>query len=196
MKVGRYRVLWLLARGGISEVYLGRLEGAGGFVKPVVLKALKPSERANRRNQRALMAEARIGSYLNHPNIIQTLDFLEQEEQHFLITEYLHGVSLRQLIMEAHRRQERLDPGLCVTLIRAVLSALDFAHQVRDERGQPLRIVHRDVSPENIFLCASGNTKLIDFGIAQSAVAPRDTKVAMIRGKVRYLSPNRRKAVA
>ena len=185
----RYKLIRPLATGGVAEVYLARLDGPGGFSRPVVLKRLKPAYRFEPTYRRALLAEARIGALLDHPNIMQYLELIEQNDELFVVTEYMHGCTVRALIQEVDHRRNWLPIPVALSVAVQVLEGLHFAHNATDDRGAPMHIVHRDVSPENVFICTSGAVKLMDFGIALGSMAPRDTEVNFIKGKARYFSP-------
>lgn len=188
-RLGRYRIVRLLARGGAGEVYLARLDGPGGFSRPVALKRLKPEYRFEPEPRRALIAEARVGALLDHPNILTYLELAEDGPELFIVAEYLHGVSARTLIQTAGLKGEFLPVSVALYLTQCLLEALAYAHEACDERGSPLRLVHRDISPENLLMSVTGAVKLIDFGIAQTPLAPHDTHLHVVRGKARYFSP-------
>lgn len=188
-RLGRYRIIRLLARGGVAEIFLARLDGPGGFTRPVVVKRLKSAYRMEPSYRKSLIAEARVGGLLNHPNILQYLELVEANDELFVVTEYLHGVTARELIRAFAGDSDVLPVPLVLHALAEILDGLHYAHTAVDDRGSPLNIVHRDISPENVFFCVSGAVKLMDFGIARTAIGPRDTRVHIIKGKARYFSP-------
>ncbi|MDX9723759.1 MAG: serine/threonine-protein kinase [Myxococcota bacterium] len=187
--MGRYRIIDLLGRGGHAEIYLARVEGEGGFSKPVALKRQRGQSSPQTSSRRALLAEARLNALLDHPNIASVYDIFEEDGELILVMEYLHGLNLRQLCQQLYAAGQLMPVAMALHIGAELLAGLAHAHSARDERGSPLQLIHRDVSPENVFLCANGSVKLTDFGIARSIIAPRDTRIGVVRGKARYLSP-------
>ncbi len=192
-RLGRYRIVHPLATGGVGEIYLGRLDGPGGFSRPVVVKRLKAAYRREPSYQRALLAEARVGALLDHPGIVHVLELVQDAGELFIILEYFHGITGRHLLQHTHGEGPEVPMAMALHVVAEVLDALDYAHNAVDERGAPLNIVHRDISPENVFLCLNGAIKLLDFGIAQTAISPRNTNIHIIKGKARYISPEQAK---
>jgi serine/threonine-protein kinase len=133
--------------------------------------------------------EARLAARLNHPNIVHTYEVGEQNGVYFIAMEYLEGQSLNKVLKEALRRKEMLEPEVCVRIVADALAGLGHAHELRDYDGRPLQIIHRDVSPHNIFVTYDGHTKLVDFGIAKAALSSTETEVGVLKGKVAYMSP-------
>lgn len=184
--LGRYQLIRKLADGGMAELYLAKATGARGFEKTVVIKRIH-AHLADAEPQlvERFFEEAHIVSRLNHPNIVQIFDCGESHGQPFLAMEYVDGSDLRSIATRT-----RLSDVLCARIIASVCEALEYAHSFRDpDTGQPLEIVHRDVSPDNILVSKTGAVKLTDFGIARMAGQVHRTKVGTITGKLSYMAP-------
>lgn len=188
-QTGRYRWVHHLARGGFTDVMLARLDAPGGFALPVAIKRLQTPFRNELVHRRALLAEARVGSLLSHANVLRYLDVVEHDEEILVVMEYLHGRNARTWLSSLAQAGQKTPITFAVLVITRILAALHHAHSACDERGRELALVHRDISPENVFLCRDGSVKLLDFGIARSAITPRDTEIHRLKGKVRYMSP-------
>jgi serine/threonine-protein kinase len=184
-RVGDYILERKLSQGGMAEVFLAR---SSTHERQVVVKSLfQPNARLA-----AMMAEeARIQAQLSHPNVVQVLDLVEAEGRPYIVMEYLDGKNLRELLHRSAERGVRIPFGVTCHIIKEVLSALSYAHSRTNDDGAPLGLVHRDVSPANIFLTWSGKVKLIDFGVAKATCgADRGlTRAGEIKGKISYMSP-------
>jgi serine/threonine-protein kinase len=187
--LGRYKLLALLATGGMAEIYLARQTGIQGFERLVVVKKILPQLAKEQRFLDMFFDEARIAAQLNHPNIVQIYDLGKEDETYFIAMEYLEGESLGYLIREANRAGHDLPPALAAGMIAQVCDGLDFAHNLHDDSGRPLSIIHRDISPQNIIVLFSGGVKLVDFGIAKAASQVHQTRVGTLKGKLAYLAP-------
>ena len=186
--VGRYRLLGEMARGGMGIVYVAAAQGPAGFSKLVALKELRPDLVEDEEFLTMFLEEARMAARLNHPNIVQTNDVDEYHGRHFIAMEYLEGRSLYTR-RQALRRARRLSPADGASVLRDVLSALDYAHELTGFDGKPLGFVHRDVSPHNIFVTFEGHTKVIDFGIAKARDSSLETKTGVLKGRANYMAP-------
>jgi serine/threonine protein kinase len=184
--LGRYRIEQLLARGGMGEVYLGRIEGAHGFARPVVIKVIRTELLANERVALMFVDEARIAAGLHHRNIVQILDFDLFDGGAYLVTEHIDGCDLRTLLHHL-RAAPRFE--LAVTILTELATGLDAAHEARDAEGVPLGLVHRDVSPGNVLLGLHGEIKVTDFGIAKARSRSYHTVSGSIKGKAPYMAP-------
>jgi serine/threonine-protein kinase len=173
----------------MADVFLSVARGQMGFNKLAVIKRLRQAlaEEAAFRNM--FLDEARLAARLNHPNIVHTYEVGEQGGVYFIAMEYLEGQSLNKVLKEALRRNEGMEPELCARIVADALAGLGHAHELRDYDGRPLNIIHRDVSPHNIFVTYDGHTKLVDFGIAKAALSSTETEVGVLKGKVAYMSP-------
>lgn len=173
----------------MAEVYVGRLAGPHGFFKRFAIKRILPHLAVDARFVEMFCDEARICAALSHPNIVQVMDFGEDQGQLFMAMEYVDGVSLARLLRAVAARAEQFPLGAALFIVHEVLRGLRFAHEARDENGRPLNIVHRDVSPGNILIARAGEVKLTDFGIVLSAFIDRRTYPGELKGKMGYMSP-------
>ena len=197
--IGGYRVIARLGRGGMADVFLAVRGGLVGFNKLAVVKTLRPDlmqdEHADR-YRRLLLDEARIAARLSHPHIVPTFEVGEQDGQPFLAMEYLDGQPVSQVLMRAQRRGFEIPLGLSLRVVADTLAALDYAHNLPDFDGAPLDVVHRDVSPQNIFWTYAGEVKLVDFGVAKFAFCTDQTETGMIKGKLGYMAPEQARGEA
>jgi len=182
-------ILVPLGGGGMAEVYLGRAKGDTGFEKLVAVKQLLPHIAMNTSYIEMLVDEARVAANLTHSNIGQVYDLRRDGDAYYIIMEYIHGVSLHQVI-RAFRIAGTPAPAPMVAYIMSGLCAgLAYAHNKRDQLGRPLHIIHRDVSPDNVMVSYEGEIKLIDFGIVKATPRLHETVGAKIKGKPIYMSP-------
>jgi eukaryotic-like serine/threonine-protein kinase len=190
MQVGKYQLVGKLAVGGMAEVFLAKVAGPMGFEKTLVVKRILPHLAEDPSFVQMFLGEATLVARLTHPNIVQILDFGESDGTYYLAMEYIDGPSLRTLLDDSLRLGEPLPPTLCARIISAACEGLSFAHDFKDPAtGQPLNIVHRDISPDNILLSRQGAVKVADFGIAKAAGQRHRTQTGMIKGKVAYMPP-------
>jgi serine/threonine-protein kinase len=189
--LGRYRVVLPLAQGGMGMVYLARTEGAAGFAKPVVVKRVLPDLVANRTTVDLFVREAKILSHLQHPGVVNVLDFGQEDGAYVMVLEYVHGYDLGAWAAYAQATRQPIPCEFVLYALLRVLEALHHAHQCRLPDGKPLEIVHRDVSPGNILLSLDGQVKLGDFGIARISdeVSGFGTQFGTFRGKFSYAAP-------
>jgi serine/threonine protein kinase len=188
---GRYRLLRRLGLGGMGEVWLAMMEGAGTFRRKVVLKLVAPDRRGDERLESMLADEARVLGLLHHPGIVTALDFAEDPHLGpLLVLDYVDGPSLRSALKLAKRRQLGLPHELAAFIGAEVARALDFAHRAADVDGTALHLVHRDVSPDNVLLSSDGAVLLADFGVARATVNSEVTfPGAAPKGKRGYMAP-------
>jgi serine/threonine protein kinase len=187
-KLGRYELRRMLAVGGMAELHLARATGIEGFQKLVVLKRILPHLADDPEFVRLFLDEARLAATLHHPNVVEVFDIGSHEGSYFFTMEYVRGQDLGSVITAARKRGEGLLLENALAIVIGVAEGLHHAHEMRDAAGQPLGVVHRDVSPSNVMLTYAGAVKLCDFGIAK-AVARQARTDGNIKGKVSYLSP-------
>jgi eukaryotic-like serine/threonine-protein kinase len=188
-QLGPYELGERLGTGGMAEVYVARRAGPHGFAKRFAVKRILPQLARDPRFCAMFCDEARICAALSHPNIVQVVDFGEHDGELFMAMEYVDGISGAKLLRTVASRGERFPFGAALFIAHEVLRALSFAHEACDERGRPLGIVHRDVSPGNVLIGRAGEVKLTDFGIVRSAFVDRRTYPGELKGKLGYMSP-------
>src|SRR5207248_1545558 len=158
------------------------------------VKKLLPQHAANEEFIRMFLDEGRIAAMFDHPNIVRTQDFGSDQGSHYLAMEYLHGEDLRTVLRNLRGAGKTMPRELAVGIIVAMCAGLHHAHETRGPDGEPLEIVHRDVSPHNVFVTFDGAVKVVDFGIAKSVDRNWETKQGTLKGKVPYMSPEQIKA--
>ena len=187
----RYEILDLIATGGMAEIYRGRAFGAGGFEKPIVVKKILPSLVRDREFVEMFIEEAKLAATLHHGNIVQVYDLGsgDEEDEYFIIMEYVNGRDLGDVIHYASVRGVEIGFKESVYIVKQVCAGLDYAHRKLGPDGKPLGIIHRDVSPQNVLLSFEGEVKLTDFGIAKAKTRAQRTQVGFLKGKYGYMSP-------
>ncbi|WP_434391590.1 serine/threonine protein kinase [Melittangium boletus] len=174
----------------MAEVFLASQPGPDGFEKPVVIKRIRPHLSKQPAFVRMFLNEARLAAQLNHPNIVQIHDLGKVGESYYIGMEYLFGRDTRRVVPKAESLGISFPMVYALKLASSVCEGLHYAHEKVDLYGSPLNIVHRDVTPENIFVCFDGTVKVLDFGIAKAANrAEQTTRAGELRGKLSYLSP-------
>jgi serine/threonine protein kinase len=186
---GRYFLLQRLAVGGMAEIYRAKTVGAGGFEKELVVKRILPSRSQDQGFIRMLVNEARLTVQLTHNNIAQIYECGAVEGNYYIAMEQVHGVSLKDMMTAFGRAGVQLSPEQAMFLVLQLLQGLDYAHRKTDAEGNPLKIVHCDVSPDNALLSYEGEVKLLDFGIARAATGLSNYKEGMLMGKLGYVAP-------
>jgi hypothetical protein len=186
--LGGFRLLDLLGRGGMGEVWRAEQEGPGNFRRRAAVKRILPRFQADPALRARFVAEARTNARLEHPNIVQVLSFGDQPEP-FLALEFVEGTTVARVLKACAESQQRLPPAAVLFMIAEAAKGLDYAHRKRDEGGQALGIVHRDVSPQNLLLSFDGVVKVSDFGIARAADNNLRTGAGAQVGKVVYAAP-------
>ncbi|HEY5923539.1 MAG TPA: serine/threonine-protein kinase [Kofleriaceae bacterium] len=188
-RLGKYELLLPLAAGGMARIYIGRSTGIGSFERHVVLKMITP-ERANDLTAvNMFLDEARLAASLNHQNVAQVFEVGEDAGIHYLAMEYVHGQDLRAVLAKAGSQGTRIPLELALTVVAGAAAGLNHAHERRGPDGQPLGIVHRDVSPSNLMIGYDGAVKLLDFGIAKATARSVETQSGIIKGKFAYMAP-------
>jgi serine/threonine protein kinase len=192
---GRYHISRKIADGGMAEIFLGRQRGVEGFERPVVLKRILASLLADPQFRNQMIDEAHVAMSLNHSNIVQVLDLGRAQGRYFLVLELVDGWDLNQILSRARATSFPLPPELSLYVAGEVCRALGYAHaKTRD--GQPLGIVHRDVSPHNVLISEQGEVKLTDFGIAKATGRREHTGHGVIKGKLAFMSPEQASGLA
>jgi serine/threonine protein kinase len=186
---GRYVLYGALASGGMATVHLGRLTGAGGFSRTVAIKRLHEHLAHDAQFAAGFLEEARLNTRIAHPNVVPTLDVIATDEQLLLVMEYIHGESLSRLVRAVEGKHEQVPLRIAVAVVAGVLHGLHAAHEATDEMGEALRIVHRDVSPQNVMLGVDGVPRVLDFGVAKAAGRLRETVTGQMKGKLAYMAP-------
>jgi serine/threonine-protein kinase len=187
ISIGRYEVVCKLGIGGMADVYLAHQPGPFSAGKLVFIKQLRPAIMDDEQFVEMFADESRIAVRLNHPNVVHTYEVVAENDTYYLALEFLDGKALHQVLK--HVPPEAIPLGLHLWVLTQVLAGLHYAHELTDFDGSPMGIVHRDVSPSNVFLTYSGEVKLLDFGIAKSAGAISATREGFIKGKLGYAAP-------
>jgi serine/threonine protein kinase len=186
---GSYSLLERVATGGMAEVFRAKRKGVEGFEKVVAVKRILPHLSSNKDFVDMFIEEAKMVASLSHPNIVQIFDLGRIDETYYIAMEFVEGKDLRTILTRARQRSTLPAVDLAALIAARVSAALEYAHRHRDPEGQELRIVHRDVSPQNILVSDEGEVKLVDFGIAKAATKASHTDSGSLRGKLLYMSP-------
>src|SRR5215472_17084393 len=190
MRLGKYQLLRKLATGGMAEVFLAKTDGPMGFEKQLVIKRILPHLAEDPQFVEMFLGEAKLAAQLNHPNLVQLFDFGEAEGSYFIAMEYIDGPTLRLLLARARDLRSPISLGLAARIVSAAAEGLAYAHDFRDQlTDEPLHLVHRDVSPDNILVSRSGGVKLVDFRIAKARGQNHHTQAGTVKGKVAYMAP-------
>ena len=187
--IGRYALHDEIASGGMATVHFGRLLGQAGFTRTVAIKRLHAQYAKDPEFAAMFMDEARLAARIHHPNVVATLDVVARDGELFLVMEYVPGESLSKLVKYAARQGEPIEPRIAVTIVAGFLHGLHAAHEARSERGEPLELVHRDVSPQNVLVGADGVPRVVDFGVAKAIGRVQSTREGQLKGKLSYMSP-------
>ncbi|RLB48306.1 MAG: hypothetical protein DRJ42_23530 [Deltaproteobacteria bacterium] len=186
---GKYTLVARTGRGGMADIYLAIAAGMSGFRKLVIIKRLREAYEDDKRLVEMFMDEARLGARLEHPNVVQTLEFDSHEGRHFLALEFLEGQTFARILRRKIRAGEDVPVDLVIQVASEVLEGLHYAHELADFDGSPLGVVHRDITPANIMLSYAGVVKILDFGVAKAATQMTETDPDVRKGKFAYLSP-------
>ena len=186
---GRYETIRPIASGGMATVYLARASGLGGFERLVAIKRMHPHIAAEPDFVSMFLDEARLAAGIRHPNVVATIDVDQGPEGLFLVMEYVDGTSLSQILRTMHTGRRRLPIGVTLRIMLDVLAGLQAAHELTTVDGQPLNLVHRDVSPPNILVGLDGVARITDFGVARAEARITSTREGTLKGKIAYMSP-------
>jgi len=188
-QLGRYVLYDEIASGGMASVHFGRMLGPAGFSRTVAIKRLHAHLARDPQFVSMFLDEARVAARVQHPNVVATIDVVAREGELFLVMEYINGESLSALLREARARGVRVPPRVVSSIISGVLHGLHAAHEAKSEQGEPLQIVHRDVSPQNIIVGIDGVARVLDFGVAKATMRVQSTRTGEVKGKFAYMAP-------
>ncbi|MBX7115621.1 MAG: serine/threonine protein kinase [Myxococcaceae bacterium] len=187
--IGGFALVRTLAKGGMGEVWLARRNHGLPLREEVVLKRVLMATEQEEELVESLKDEARILAQLSHPGIVRVFALEEHDDTYFLVLEYLHGHTLGQVLSRLRKMKRAFPRAFAVYLLALAARGLGYAHRKCADDGRPLHIVHRDVSPQNLFLTFGGEIKLIDFGIAKTAALASRTRAGTLKGKLTYMAP-------
>lgn len=189
VQLGPYLLIEKVASGGMADVFKARSFGAEGFQRIVAVKRIKEAVAEDSAFIRMFINEAKIASQLQHSNIAQIFDLGRVNADYYIAMEYVSGSDLGRLTSRLAQQRKQLPTRAAVHIATKICEGLDYAHERKNEVGEPLGIIHRDVSPSNILLSYDGEVKLIDFGVAKAAGSTAETQVGILKGKLSYMSP-------
>jgi len=184
-----YAILAKLATGGMAEIFLARTESAAGVERHVVLKRVLPQRATDIAFVHMFLDEVRLASQLQHPNIAQVFDTGKLGDSYFFTMEYVHGETVRELLHRSYAVGQPIPIGCALTIVAGAAAGLHHAHERVGTDGQPLGIVHRDVSPSNLMVSYEGNVKVVDFGVAKASHRSSETQAGTVKGKIGYMAP-------
>jgi serine/threonine protein kinase len=188
--VGRYALFDEIAAGGMATIHLGRLVGPVGFSRTVAIKTLHPQFAKDPEFVEMFLEEARLASRIQHPNVISTVDVATAEGEVFLVMEYVAGESLAKLVRSALKKGDPMPVDIGVSILAGMLHGLHATHEAKNEQLEPMHIVHRDVSPQNVLVGLDGVARIFDFGVAKAAaMRSQSTSDGQMKGKLSYMSP-------
>jgi eukaryotic-like serine/threonine-protein kinase len=186
LQLGKYQLVAEIARGGMGIVYLAVAQGPARFSKLLVVKELKPEFVEDDTFLEMFLEEARLAARLSHPNIVQTYEVGEENKRHYIVMDYLDGVTLSRIL---RRKSTLFTRNMQLRVICEILAGLHYAHTLKDFDGSDLGIVHRDVTPQNVFVTFDGTAKIVDFGIAKALDSSIETRTGILKGKPAYMAP-------
>ncbi len=188
-RLGRYEIVSDLGAGGMATVYLGRALSVAGFQRLVAIKLLHPHLLRDETFVQMFLDEGRLAARIHHPNVVATLDLERSPEGLYIVSEYIEGDQLLGLYKSARATEQRIPRNIALRIAIDVLAGLQAAHELTDDLGVALKIVHRDVSPHNILVGSDGISRLTDFGIAKAEERIADTRDGIVKGKLSYMAP-------
>ncbi len=188
-QLDRYQLLGEIASGGMASVFLARLAGVGGFQRLVAIKRLHPHLAKEREFVEMFLDEARLAASIHHRNVVPILEIGTTDAGYYLVMEYIEGVTLARLMTQAAALRQPVPQPVLLRLIVDTLSGLHAAHELTDDNKQPLGVVHRDCSPQNILVGLDGCTRITDFGIARASSRLHSTREGAMKGKLAYMAP-------
>jgi eukaryotic-like serine/threonine-protein kinase len=185
----RYRVIERLAAGGMAEVYRAESAGLEGFKKKVAIKRVLPHLAERKKFISMFLDEARLGAHLSHSNCVQVFDIGVGDNTYFIVMEYVDGADLKAIIEWQRKARRPFPTAQAVYISTKMCEGLAYAHELTDEAGRPLSVIHRDVSPPNVLITKHGEVKIVDFGLAKASTQLEKSEPGIIKGKFSYLSP-------
>ncbi|MCG6931969.1 MAG: serine/threonine protein kinase, partial [Desulfofustis sp.] len=187
----KYILLDKIGSGGVAEVFRGKLTREQGFEKLLVIKKLLPEHNDDREMVDIFISEARLAALMQHDNIAAIYDFGEIDGEYFLAMEYLSGKNLHAVMARVRDHQESFTPAHALAVCSRICEGMEYAHSLRDLQNKPLNLVHRDLTPHNIFITYDGKVKILDFGVAKAELFDNKTREGVVKGKISYMSPER-----
>ena len=187
--LGRYRVVDEIGVGGMASVHLARMDGPGGFQKWVAIKRIHPHLVEDETFVNMFLDEARVAARISHPNVATVFELGKHEDTYWIAMEYLHGEPLREVMRRTEELGQPMPPEIACRVIADAAEGLHAAHELLGKNGEKLGLVHRDVTPHNLFVTYDGSTKVVDFGIAKFSSRMANTRAGTLKGKLAYMSP-------
>ncbi len=187
--IDRYELVAEIASGGMATVFLARLSGVGGFQRFVAIKRLHPHLAQEEEFVQMFLDEARLAAGIHHPNVVPILEVGASDRGYYLVMEYIEGDTLARMLARAASTSARLPADIGLRVIIDMLMGLHAAHELRDEKGDPTELVHRDVSPQNVLVGTDGVSRITDFGVARAATRLTATRSGQLKGKIAYMAP-------
>ncbi len=187
--LGRYRVVDEIGIGGMASVHLARMDGPGGFQKWVAIKRIHPHLIEDESFIQMFLDEARVAARISHPNVATVFELGKHEDTYWIAMEYLHGEPLREVMRRTEELGQPMPPEIACRVIADAAEGLHSAHELLGKNGEKLNLIHRDVTPHNLFVTYDGNTKVVDFGIAKFSSRMSSTRAGTLKGKLAYMSP-------
>jgi eukaryotic-like serine/threonine-protein kinase len=187
--IGRYTLLGEIAKGGMGSVHFGRMDGSIGFSRMVAIKRMLPEFVQNVEARQMIVEEAWLSSQIRHPNVVQMIDVVEEANEIFLVLDYVHGETLGTLLSLSKSIDSVPPSPIIVSILASALRGLHAAHEALDGDGNPLNIVHRDLSPQNVIIDVTGVARILDFGIAKATGRLTNTRTGEVKGKFAYMAP-------
>ena len=193
-RLDRFELVAELASGGMATVYLARLSGVGGFQRFVAIKRLHPHLARDAEFIEMFLDEARLAARIHHPNVVPILEIGTSEDGYYLVMEYVEGDTLGRLLARAAQGASRIPTAIGVRIVLDALAGLHAAHELKDDDGAPLALVHRDVSPQNVLVGIDGSARIADFGVARATSRLSTTRTGQLKGKLAYMAPEQAKS--
>ena len=188
-RLDRFELIAEIASGGMATVFLARLSGVAGFQRLVAIKRLHPHLAREPEFIEMFLDEARLAARIHHPNVVPIQEVGESDQGYYLVMDYIEGDTLARVLARATKNQARVPYAVTIRVLLDVLAGLHAAHQMKDDHGVPLEIVHRDVSPQNILVGVDGVSRVVDFGVARAASRLSTTRSGQLKGKLAYMAP-------